>query len=119
MGKFYHFKINNELKKIFEEYIKRFNPFGYKNIGEFLNEIIRVEAKKILQEHPELDRYVKLSKSEYVLASALQDYYKDGLKEGTTYLLKLSRKEGVVSLDEKKPMTLEEFKEKYLKKEDE
>ncbi len=119
MAKFYHFKINNELKKIFEEYIKKFNPFGYRNIGEFLNEIIRVEAKKILQEHPELDRYIKLSKSEYVLASALDDYYKDTLKDNTTYLLKLSRKEGVVSIEELKPMTLEEFKEKHLKKEEE
>ena len=45
----YNLKINYELYKIFEDYLNNHVELGYRSVSEFLNDILRQKAKKILK----------------------------------------------------------------------
>lgn len=44
----YNLKINYDLYKVFENYFNEHSELGYRSVSEFLNEILRNKAKKLL-----------------------------------------------------------------------
>jgi len=49
----YGLKINYELFEVFKEYLHNHPELGYRSTAEFLNEILRNKAKKILENEDE------------------------------------------------------------------
>ena len=45
----YNLKINYDLYKVFDDYLKEHIELGYRSVSELLNDIIRQKAKKILK----------------------------------------------------------------------
>ena len=51
----YDLKIPYEFYKVIKKYIEEKKDFGYSNVSQFLNELIRNEIKRILQEQKQND----------------------------------------------------------------
>ena len=47
----YDLKIPYQFYKVINKYIDEKEDFGYSNVSQYLNELIRNEIKRILQEH--------------------------------------------------------------------
>ena len=49
----YDLKIPYELFKVVKKYIENHKELGYSNVSQYLNELIRLEIKRILKEEKE------------------------------------------------------------------
>ena len=66
---YYTMNFPNELRILFEAYIRKFPNLGYKNVSQFVLTLLQIEAKKIITDNPDLAKIkeIKLSSGTYVL----------------------------------------------------
>lgn len=66
---YYTMNFPNELRMLFEAYIRKFPNLGYKNVSQFVLTLLQTEARKIISENPDLAKIkeIKISSGTYVL----------------------------------------------------
>ncbi len=77
----YTLKIPMEIKDLIQKYIERNPSLGFKKVSKYILHLLQIEAKRILDNNPELDDIVKVDKNTYVKRSALSKYKKGELKD--------------------------------------
>lgn len=66
---YYNMSVPNELRILFEEYIRKYPTLGYKNVSQLILHLLQKKAEEIIKDNPDLERIEKitLSSGTYVL----------------------------------------------------
>jgi hypothetical protein len=66
---YYNVSVPNELRLLFELYIRKYRNLGYKRVSQFILNILQTKAEEINKENPDLReiKEIKLPSGTYIL----------------------------------------------------
>ena len=60
LGDYFNLSVPNDLRLLYEAYIKKYKNLGFKNVSSFMIKILQDKAQDLIKDNPELKQIKKI-----------------------------------------------------------